>query len=280
MDKQTDEIELTFPAQLDVVKNSVLKQAPLLRQIARIYADAIGSGGMVHVYANGHSRVSVEELVIRMGALTGFHPILSAALTTFTDVVGSNGLRVDQFFEKVEGSGSQLLEEVDFGPKDALIVITATGTTIAAVDIALEFTRRYPTLPLIAIASAAQSKEAPVKHSCGMNLWHIVEQATNGYFIDNGMPVGDLTTEILGKTGTYRVCPLSSIGALTIIQSLNELTIRELDSRGIAHHVLRNMHLQNTQDNYDQWLSDQRKRYALSLDNPNKVMPVKQYINN
>lgn len=268
------EFEFTFPNQLDRVKSSVFKQANLLKEVAVVYADAISSGGLIHVYANGHSRVSVEEMVIRMGALSGFHPILSSALTTFTDVIGSDGLRVSQFFEKVEGSGRQLLDEVDFGPKDVFLVVTATGTTIAAVDIALEFNLRYPDLPLVAIASSEQSQQAPPKHSSGLNLWHIVRNAKKGYFIDNGMPMGDLTTEIVGQTGTYRVCPLSSIGALTLVQSLNELTIRELDFRGIAHHVLRNMHLNDTQENYEMWLRDQRKRYALATNHPDRVTPL------
>lgn len=275
MDNTPEEIGLTFPDRLDTVKNSVLKQAGLLKEVAGIYADAIGSGGLVHVYANGHSRVSVEELVIRMGALTGFHPMLSSAITTFTDVVGANGLRVDQFFEKIEGIGAQLLDEVDFGPNDVLLVITATGTTVAAVDMALAFNRRYPELPLVGLASAAQAQQATPRHSSGLNLWHVIQQAKRGYFIDNGMPVGDLTTEVKGKTGTYNVCPLSSIGALTIVQSLNELTIRELDDRGIAHHVLRNMHLKDTQDNYDLWLRDQRQRYARATNHPDPVRPLK-----
>jgi hypothetical protein len=70
------------------------------------------------------------------------------------------------------------------------------------------------------------------------------------------------------------VCPLSNIGALTLVHSLNELTIRELDSRGIRHHVLQNMHLKQTQVNYDEWLADQRRRYARTLSNPNRLAPA------
>lgn len=266
--------KLTFPYRLDRVKQVVLEQEAILKEVATVYADAIASGGLVHVYANGHSRLSVEELVIRMGALTGFKAILSDALTTFTDVIGSNGLRVDQFFEKIENSGLQLLSEIDFGPKDALLVITATGTTTAAVDIALEFTKRYPDLPIVGIASVEQSRTATPKHSSGKNLWHVIQEANRGYFLDNGMPIGDLSIHLEGKTGAYDVCPLSSIGALTLVQSLNELTIKELDERGIAHLVLRNMHLNDTTDNYEAWLRDQRIRYARAVHNPQRVQPV------
>jgi uncharacterized phosphosugar-binding protein len=87
---------------LETISNKIFQQEETLKAVANLYANAMQHGGLVHVYANGHSRVTVEELSIRMGALTGFRAILSTGVTTFTDVVGSNGLRLNQFFEKVE----------------------------------------------------------------------------------------------------------------------------------------------------------------------------------
>lgn len=260
-------MELTFPSQLDRVKRGVLAQSETLAKVAAVYADALEHGGLVHVYANGHSRLTVEETVVRMGALTGFHALLNAGLANFTDVVGANGVRLNQAIEKVEGLGDLILDEYDIGAHDALVVVTATGTTAAAVDMALAFQRRYPDQPLIALCSLEQSRDAPPKHSSGKNLYHVIQESRNGLLLDNCMPYGDLSITIEGETDTYRVCPLSSIGALTIVQSLNELTIRELDRRGVRHHVLRNMHLKDTQDSYEMWVRDQRQRYARALDN-------------
>ena len=262
-------MELIFPAQLDHLKAGVLAQTEKLAKAASIYADALQHGGLVHVYANGHSRVTVEEMVVRMGALTGFHALLNTGLSNFTDVVGANGVRLNQAIEKVEGLGELILNEYDIGPHDALVVVSATGTTTAAVDMALAFQRRYPSHPLLALCSLAQAREAPAKHSSGKNLYHIIEESQNGLLLDNCMPLGDLTVSVEGQTGIYHICPLSSIGALTIVQSLNELTIRELDRRGVKHHVLRNMHLKDTQDSYELWVRDQRQRYARTLNNPN-----------
>jgi len=59
-----------------------------------------------------------------------------------------------------------------------------------------------------------------------------------------------------------------------VAQIMNELIIRALDRRGVKHHVLQNMHLANTQETYDAWVRDQRKRYALSINNPNRVEPI------
>ena len=260
--------------QLDRVRDCVLAQAEKLAAVAECFAEALAAGGVVHVYANGHSRMALEELCVRMGALTGFHPLLSAHLATFTDVVGASGLRVAQAVERVEGLGALLLDEVAVRPNEPLVVISATGQTQAAVDIALEFSRRYPENPLVVIASLTQASQAPAKHSSGKTLFHAAE-AKRGFFLDNGMPMGDVTTIVSGQTGTYRVCPLSSIGALTLVQSLNELTIRALDRRGIRHHVLANMHLGQTQNNYDAWLADQRQRYAGALYQPKDAEPQK-----
>lgn len=266
-------MKLTFPLQLDRIRDGVLAQETTLKAVANCFADVIAVGGLVHVYANGHSRVTVEELCVRMGALTGFHPILSSALANFTDVIGADSLRMNQAIEKIEGLGAKLLDEFEFAPAEPLIVVSATGQTQAAVDIAIEFTRRYPDNPLIVISSLVQSREAPPKHSSGKTLYHVVKEAKHGFLLDNCMPMGDVSITIEGNE-TYRVCPLSNIGALTLVHSLNELTIQELDKRGVRHNVLQNMHLDQTQVNYDAWLADQRRRYARALSNPNRLDPV------
>jgi len=256
---------LTFPDQLERVRLGVLAQVDALRETAHTFADAIAAGGLIHVYANGHSRIATEELVVRLGALTGFHPLLAPGLATFDSVVGARGIRVNQRNERVEGLGAAILDEYDIGPHDVLVAVSATGTTPAAVDIALEFTRRYPRHALVALTSRVQSREASPKHGSGLTLYQVVERAERAILLDNCMPMGDLSVEISGKSARYQVCPLSSIGALTIVQSLNELTVRELDARGYTPHVLGNMHLGDVEENYDAWIRDERRRYARAL---------------
>ena len=209
------------------------------------------------------------------GALTGFHPILQVGLTTFTDVIGPNGLRLNQALEKFEGLGDKILDEFDVAPSEPLIAISATGQTQVAVDIALAWVRRYPDNPLIAIASLTQASQGIPKHSSGKTLWHVVQETRHGHFLDNGMPMGDVSVTVEGQTGSYQVCPLSSLGAISLVQSLNELTIRELDCRNVRHHVMQNMHLKDTRATYDAWLRDQRSRYARALQNPAVLTPVR-----
>jgi uncharacterized phosphosugar-binding protein len=267
-------LTLTFPHQLNHIRDGVVAQEETLLKVASCFAQSIAQDRLVHVYANGHSRVAVEEMCVRMGALTGFHPLLSSALANFTDVVGADSLRMTQAIEKVEGLGAKILDEFEFASDEPLVVVSATGQTQAAVDIALEFNRRYPLNPLVAIVSLMQSREGAAKHSSGKTLYHVIQQARHGYLLDNCMPMGDVSISVEGGQDSYRVCPLSSIGALTLVQSLNELTIRELAARGYRHQVLQNMHLGQTQVNYDSWLADQRRRYARALYNPDSLKPI------
>lgn len=263
----TDPLPLEFPDRLENIRATLRAQEPALRRVAALFADAIGGGGLVHVYANGHSRITVEELCVRMGALTGFHPMLQAGLTTFTDIVGANGIRVNQAIERFEGLGATLLAEYEIGPGEPLLAISATGQTAAAVDTALAWRKKYPANPLVLICCREQARTGAPKHSSGKTFFHLAEEgAPVVTLLDNGMPMGDLSVTVSGQHDSYAVCPLSSIGALSIVHCLNELTIRELDRRGVRHHVLRNMHLKDTRDNYDEWLRDQRHRYARALD--------------
>lgn len=267
-------MQLTFPYQLDRIRERVIEQEKALHQVAECFADAIARGGLVHIYANGHSRIAVEELCVRMGALTGFHPLLSSALCNFTDVVGADSLRLNQAIEKVEGLGDVLLAEFEFAAGEPLIVVSATGQTQAAVDVALAFQRHYPENPLVVIASLEQASTAPAKHTSGKTLFHVAREMKRGFFLDNGMPMGDVSTTVRHGEREYRICPLSSLGALTIVHSLNELTLQALVERGVQHHVLQNMHLRETTANYDAWLGDQRKRYARALSNPQRLEPI------
>jgi len=267
---------LTFPHQLDRLRDNALAQEAALEKVAQYFATALAAGGVVHVYANGHSRITVEEMVIRMGALSGFHALLCHGLANFTDVVGADGLRVNQAIEQVEGLGAKLLDETCVRAGEPLVVVSATGQTQAAVDTALEWLRRYPDNPLVCICSEVQARTATPKHSSGRTLWHCAREARHGILLDNGMPLGDLAITVEGQHDRYEVCPLSSLGALTLVHCLNELTIQALDARGVKHPVLRNMHLGGYGVNYDAWLADQRRRYAGVLYHPEALVPCKE----
>src|SRR5436190_11732858 len=92
---------------------------------ARICADAIAAGGLVHAFGTGHSRIPVEELFPRYGSYPGFNPLVELSMTFHTQVVGANGQRQAMFIERVEGLAAQILANFELGPPDALLVFSA-----------------------------------------------------------------------------------------------------------------------------------------------------------
>jgi uncharacterized phosphosugar-binding protein len=68
-------------------------QAEAMETASRWCADAIGSGGLVHLFGTGHSRIPVEEMFPRYGSYPGFNPIVELSMTFHTQVVGANGQR-------------------------------------------------------------------------------------------------------------------------------------------------------------------------------------------
>ncbi len=47
---------LTFPQHLNSIRDGVLAQEQALQKAAKLFADTIADGGLVHIFANGHSR--------------------------------------------------------------------------------------------------------------------------------------------------------------------------------------------------------------------------------
>ena len=131
-------------------------------------ADAIGAGGLVHVFGTGHSRIPVEELFPRYGSYPGFNPIVELSMTYHTQVVGANGQRQAMFIERVEGLAEAILANFDLAPPDAMIVFSAGGATAVPIEMAMGAKARG--LPVVAVTSVAQSLAGEPAHSAGTRL--------------------------------------------------------------------------------------------------------------
>src|ERR671925_1652621 len=143
-------------------------QADALAETSRLAADAIAAGRLVHMFGSGHSRIPVEEMFPRYGSYPGFNPIVELSMTFHTQVVGANGQRQAMFIERVEGLAETILSNFQFGPDDAMIVFSASGTTAVPIEIAAGARRRG--LPVVAVTSVASSNAGPSEHPAGLRL--------------------------------------------------------------------------------------------------------------
>ena len=196
---------------------------------ARICADAIASGGLVHLFGTGHSRIPVEEMFPRYGSFPGFNPIVELSMTFHTQIAGANGQRQAMFIERVEGLAEQILDNFAFGPSDAMIIYSNGGATAVPIEMAIGARGRG--LPVIAVTSVAHSMASESGHSSGTRLLDHAD-----IVIDLGTPPGDALVEIGGPEA--RVGPGSTIASVAVTNEIKVQTARLLAERGALPPVI------------------------------------------
>src|ERR671935_43640 len=143
----------SFLASARALLDRLEAQTEALDAASRLCAEAIGAGGLVHVFGTGHSRIPVEEMFPRYGSYPGFHPIVELSMTFHTQVVGANGQRQAMFIERTEGLGDVILRNFDLRPPDVMMVFSAGG--LGAVPIEVARGARERGLTVIAVTSVA-----------------------------------------------------------------------------------------------------------------------------
>ena len=186
-------------------------QGAAIEQASEWCADAIGSGGLVHLFGTGHSRIPVEEMFPRYGSYPGFNPIIELSTTFIGQVVGANGQRQAMFIERVPGLAEVILANYQFGPRDVMMVFSASGLTAVPVEIARGARQRG--LRVIAVTSVAQSMSAEPDAAAGARLLDVADLV-----VDLCTPAADALS-IIDDLQTP-VGPGSTIAAVAIVNSI------------------------------------------------------------
>jgi uncharacterized phosphosugar-binding protein len=207
----------------------VAGQEDELERAAGLCADAIGGGGLVHLFGTGHSRVAVEEMFPRYGSFPGFHPIVELSMTFHTQVVGANGQRQAMFIERVEGLGEVILRNFELAPPDAMMVFSAGGLGAVPIDVARGARERG--LPVIAITSLAATEAGESTHSSGSRLRDHADVV-----LDLCTPPADAMATIAGLDTP--VGPGSTIAAVALANEVKVRTAARLVERGAMPPVL------------------------------------------
>ena len=198
-------------------------QADAMEQASQWCADAIGAGGLVHLFGTGHSRIPVEEMFPRYGSYPGFNPIVELSMTFHTQVVGANGQRQAMAIERMSGLADVILANFSFGEHDAMIVFSAGGTT--AVPIEMARGARSRGLRVIAVTSLAQSTTQDPDTTVGDRL---ADEAD--LVIDLCTPHADALVAIDGVDTP--VGPGSTLAAVAVANSIKVRTAQLLAERG------------------------------------------------
>jgi len=189
----------------ELLERIAATQAGAIEQASAWCAEAIGSGGLVHLFGTGHSRIPVEEMFPRYGSYPGWNPIVELSMTNHSAVVGANGQRQAMFIERVPGLAQVILSNFDFGPRDVMMVFSASGLTAVPVEMARGAHGRG--LRVIAVTSVAQSMSGEPEPAAGARL---LDEAD--LVVDLCTPAADALSIIDG--------PGSTIAAVAIVNSI------------------------------------------------------------
>lgn len=196
---------------------------------AQMAADTIGSGGLVHLFGSGHSRIPVEEMFPRYGSFPGFHPMVELSMTYHTEIVGTNGQPQAMFIERVEGLAQVILSGFWFGSHDIMMVFSASGRAAVPVEMALGAAERG--LDVVAVTSLAESEASPATHSSGKRLFEVADVV-----IDIGTPAGDALVTLEGLS--HPVGPGSTLANAAVVNEIKVRTAEILVSTGEMPPVL------------------------------------------
>jgi uncharacterized phosphosugar-binding protein len=209
--------------------DAVESQLPQIREAAGWFAQTILSGGMVHVFGSGHSRILVEEMWPRYGSFPGFNPIVELSLTFHNLVVGANGQRQAMFLENVSGLAARILRNFDLKPTDCALVISSSGCNVVPVEMAAAFRARG--IRVVGLVSRAHAEASVSRHPQNQKLHEIADLV-----LDTGAPVGDAMVRIEGLETP--VAPGSTVGGCLIINSIKAEVAARLTAAGQPPRVL------------------------------------------
>lgn len=198
-------------------------QAGPIETASQWCADAIGADGLVHLFGTGHSRIPVEEMFPRYGSYPGFNPIAELSMTFHTQVVGANGQRQAMFIERVPGLAEVILGNFRYGPKDVMMIFSASGTSAVPVEMARGARNRG--LRTIAVTSMAQTLTGEADPRVGARLYEEADLV-----IDLCTPPADALVRVDGLESP--VGPGSTLAYVAIINSMKVRIAQLLTAQG------------------------------------------------
>jgi len=204
-------------------------QAEVIETASQWSADAIAADGLVHLFGTGHSRIPVEEMFPRYGSYPGFNPMVELSMTFHTQVVGANGQRQAMFIERMPGLAEVILSNFSFGPRDVMVVFSASGLSAVPVEMARGARRRG--LKVVAVTSVEQSMSEPPDPIVGSRL---LDEAD--LVIDLCTPHADALVTVDGLDTP--VGPGSTIAAVAVVNAIKVRTAELLVERGAMPPVI------------------------------------------
>jgi uncharacterized phosphosugar-binding protein len=201
-------------------------QGEPFEEAARLVADSVAAGGMLHLFGAGHSQLLALDAYTRAGGLACVNPILDPALSP------TSGLELARI-ERTEGRAAAILEAEDLRPGEVVLVVSNSGVNAVPVEVAIGCRERG--LRVVALTNLEQAKATAPRHSSGARLHELADVV-----IDNRCPTGDAA---LALASGDRAGPLTTVVGAAVVAALCARVAELLTERGHPSLVLTSQNL-------------------------------------
>ena len=149
-----------------------------IRQAAQAIYESVKKGGVLHVFATGHSHMIADELFYRSGGLAPVNPLLVNEMMVYEGALQST------LFERQIGKANALLDQFDVQKGDCLLLSSNSGINIVSIEAAMY--AKSLGLTVICVTSKNASRQLESRHPNGKKLYEVCD-----IVIDNHAPAGD-----------------------------------------------------------------------------------------
>ena len=185
---------------------------------AKLCAETIHAGKLVHLFGSGHSVLPIQDVFPRYGGVVGFHPLMDPRLM-WSNVIGPGGARELLWIERQEGYIKNFLQSYNLQAGEVMIIYSHGGLNAAGIETA-QYAKALG-LKVITITSGENFVKAAANHSSGKKLGDFAD-----ILIDNCCPLEDALVPIEGYY--QKVGASSTMATIAISQSLVSETAKIL----------------------------------------------------
>lgn len=191
---------------IDIVYN---KEKDNIKASAKLIFESIKDGGVLHVFATGHSHMLAEEMFYRAGGLVAIDPILRPFLMQHEGAISSTK------FERLPGIAKVVYDGLELQEGEPFIVVSNSG--INAVPIEFAQIAKENNHKVIVITSVESSKKLNSRALDGRHLYECGD-----IVIDNHVPHGDgIVDTKYGNAGAVSSIICSYIAQSLVLEIIN-----------------------------------------------------------
>lgn len=219
-----------LPKLCDMLREIEEKEKEPIQKAAQAVYASLRKGGILHVFATGHSHMIADELFYRSGGLAPVNPLLVSELMVYEGALHST------LVERQSGVAREILDGAELREEDCLLIASNSGINVASIE-AAEVARARG-LTVICITSVGISQKLKSRHPKGKKLYQVGD-----IVIDSHSPEGDGLLEI--PENGQRTGSASTFGCLFIGQRIVLKIENEFIAEGKIPPVFRSANIPN-----------------------------------